>query len=292
MEDQGLAAIPVKALGAALALAPLLALAPARAETAPRSRVIAHRGVALEAPENTFPAIAKAIELGCAMAEIDLRYTADGEVVLIHDATVDRTTDGTGRVAERTLSGLRGLDAGARLGAAFRGTRVPTLQEAVKLARGRIELYLDLKEHDPRPVVRAIEQLGARSMVVYRPYTYLALQQILSETPQARVLIDLGDWVQAPRLVETLRRDFPTGALSSDWGNWTQRVVADARRHRMATFVNVLGPSDTPENLRKAVALGFDYIQTDHPRQLLEILRERGARAGASPSSMQAPSTR
>lgn len=282
----------MKALGAALALAPLLALAPARAETALRPRVIAHRGVALEAPENTLPAIAKAIELGCAMAEIDLRYTADGEVVLIHDATVDRTTDGTGRVAERTLSELRGLDAGALLGAAFRGTRVPTLQEAVELARGRIELYLDLKEYDPRPVVRAIEQLGARSMVVYRPYTYLALQQILSETPRARVLIDLGDWLQAPRLVETLRRDFPTGALSSDWGNWTQRVVADAQRHRMATFVNVLGPSDTPENLRKAVALGFDYIQTDHLRQLLEILRERGARAGASPSSMQAPSMR
>lgn len=273
----------VKALGAALVLAPLLAPAPARAETAPRPGVIAHRGVALEAPENTLPAIAKAVDLGCAMAEIDLRYTADGEVVLMHDATVDRTTDGTGRVAEKTLSELRGLDAGGASGAAFRGTRVPTLREAVELARGRIELYLDLKEQDPGPVVRQIEQLGARSLVVYRPYTYRALRQILSQTPPARVLIDLGDWVQAPRLIGTLRRELPTGALSSDWGNWTASGVADARRHRMATFVNVLGPNDTPENLGRAVTLGFDYIQTDHPRQLLEILRERGAGAGSSP---------
>ena len=268
------------ALVAALALAPLLAPAPGgAAETRPRPGVIAHRGVASEAPENTLPAIARAIELGCAMAEIDLRYTADGEVVLIHDATVDRTTDGTGRVADKTLPELRKLDAGARSGAGLRGTRIPTLREAVEMARGRIELYLDLKETDPRPVVRVVEQLGARSMVFYRPYTYVALQQILAETPQARVLIDLGDWVQAGGLVEALRREVPTGALSSDWPNWTPRAVAEARRLRMTTFVNVLGPSDTPDNLGQAVTLGFHYIQTDHPRQLLEILRERGARA-------------
>jgi glycerophosphoryl diester phosphodiesterase len=260
-----------------LALAPYLA-APAHAETAARPGVIAHRGVALEAPENTLPAIAKAIDLGCALAEIDMRYTADGEVVLVHDATVDRTTDGKGRVAEKTLAELRALDAGASRGPEFRGTRIPTLREAVELARGRIQLYLDLKEPDPRPVVRVIEQLGARSMVFYRPYTYVALQQILAEVPSSRVLIDPGDWVQAPHLLEMLRRDFPTGAASSDWGNWKPPAVAEARRLRIPTFVNVLGASDTPENLRAAVALGFDYIQTDHPRELLEILGGRGAR--------------
>ena len=267
------------ALVAALALAPLLAPAPGRAETRPRPGVIAHRGVASEAPENTLPAIAKAIDLGCAMAEIDVRYTADGEVVLMHDATVDRTTDGTGRVADKTLPELKSLDAGALSGASFRGTRIPTLREAVELARGRIELYLDLKEPDPRPVVRVIEQLGARSMVFYRPYTHLALQRILAEAPRARVLVDLGDWVQAPGLVEALRRAVPTGALSSDWPNWTPRAVAEARRLRMATFVNVLGPSDTPDNLGQAVTLGFDYVQTDHPRLLFAILRERRAPA-------------
>jgi glycerophosphoryl diester phosphodiesterase len=266
------------ALAAALALAPALAHPATPAEAAARPRVIAHRGVVLEAPENTLPAIAKAIELGCAMAEIDLRYAADGEVVLMHDATLDRTTDGTGRVAEKTLAELRVLDAGGAFGAAFRGTRVPTLREAVELARGRIDLYLDLKEGDPLPVVRQVEQAGARSMVVYRPYTYLALKQILSETPRARVLVDVGDWAQAPRLIELLHREIPGGALSSDWGNWTPAVLADARRHRMATFVNVLGPSDTPENRARAVTLGFDYIQTDHPRDLLAILRERGVR--------------
>ena len=262
-------------LVAALLLALLPILAGAGTEPRRQPGVIAHRGVSLEAPENTLPAIQKAIDLGCAMAEIDLRYTADGEVVVLHDATVDRTTDGSGRVAEKTLAELKGLDAGARANPGYRGTRVPTLKEAVELARGRIELYLDLKEPDSRPVVRVIEQLGARSMVVYRPYTYRALHEILAETPRARVLVDPGDWVQAPGLLEMLRRDFPTGALSSDWANWTPPAVAEARRRGMTTFVNVLGASDTPENLHRAVSLGFDYIQTDHPRELLEILRRR-----------------
>ena len=164
-------------LVAALLLALLPTLAGAGTEPRRQPGVIAHRGVSLEAPENTLPAIQKAIDLGCAMAEIDLRYTADGEVVLLHDATVDRTTDGSGRVAEKKLAELKGLDAGARTNPGYRGTRVPTLKEAVELARGRIELYLDLKEPDPRPVVRVIEQLGARSMVVYRPYTYRALRR-------------------------------------------------------------------------------------------------------------------
>ncbi len=260
-----------------MALVLLVAHAPARAESG-RPGVIAHRGVALEAPENTLPAIAKAIDLGCALAEIDMRYTSDGEVVLVHDATVDRTTDGSGRVADKTLAELRALDAGASRGPEFRGTRIPTLREAVELARGRIQLYLDLKEPDPRPVIRVIEQLGARAMVFYRPYSYVALRQILAEAPSSRVLIDPGDWVQAPPMLEMLRRDFPTGAASSDWGNWMPPAVTEARRLRIPTFVNVLGASDTPENLRAAVALGFDYIQTDHPRQLLEILGDRRTR--------------
>jgi glycerophosphoryl diester phosphodiesterase len=260
----------LRCLGAALACA-LFVLAPVRAEPRP-PKVIAHRGVVSEAPENTLPAIAKAIELGCAMAEIDLRYTADGEIVLIHDAVVDRTTNGTGRVADKTLAELKALDAGSLAGERFRGTRIPTFQEAVELARGRIELYLDLKESDPLPVVRLVEKLAARSMVVYRPYTSVALRQILSETPQARVLIDLGDWVQVPRLVEALRREFPTSAFSGDLANWTSEALATARRNRALTFVNVLGATDTPENLARAAVLGFDYIQTDHPRVLLDLL--------------------
>ena len=246
----------------------------ARASEPTGPRAIAHRGVVQEAPENTWPAIAKAIELGCALAEIDLRYTADGEIVLIHDATVDRTTDGTGLVSGKMLAEIRTLDAGAWKAAEFRGTRVPLFREVVEQSRGRIGLYLDLKEADPAPVVRLVERLKAREMVFYRPYSYRALRQILAEAPGSRVLVDLGDWAQAPGLAEMLRRDIPTAALSGDWALWSKDAVAEAKRRGVLTFVNVLGASDTPENLREAARIGFDYIQTDNPRALVGILRE------------------
>ena len=154
----------------------------------------------------------------------------------------------------------------------------------MELARGRIQLYLDLKERDPLPVVRAVEELKARSFVFYRPYSYAAVRQILAESPSSRLLIDLGDWAQAPSFLAVLRREFPTASLSSDWANWTPSAAAEARKVGLPTLVNVLGPADTPENLRRAVELGFDYIQTDHPRELLEILR-----AGAPPPSAAPP---
>src|SRR5262247_826875 len=75
-------------------------------------KIVAHRGAALESPENTLPAIDRAIALGAAVVEIDLRYSADGEVVLMHDETVDRTTHGTGLVSRITLAEIRKLDAG------------------------------------------------------------------------------------------------------------------------------------------------------------------------------------
>jgi glycerophosphoryl diester phosphodiesterase len=255
----------------------------AHAGDAARPRAIAHRGVVQEAPENTWPAIAKAIELGCALAEIDLRYSADGEVVLVHDATLERTTNGSGLVRDKTLAQLQQLDAGAWKSAAFKGTRVPLLRDVVEQARGRIGLYLDLKEADPLPVVRLVEQLKAREMVFYRPYSYRALRQILAEAPGSRVLVDLGDWAQAPGLAEMLHRDIPTAALSGDWAIWTPGALAVAKRHGVLAFANVLGKSDTPDNLREAVRLGFDFIQTDNPRTLVGILREGDAKPKRAP---------
>lgn len=237
--------------------------------------IIAHRGVVLEAPENTLPAIQRAIDLGCAMAEIDLRYTSDGEVILLHDATLNRTTNGSGPAVNYTLAQIQKLDAGASFGTAFAGTKVPTFREAIELARGKIELYLDLKEFDPMPVARVVQQTGAQSMVVFRPYTFLALKQITTTDPGFRVLVDLGDWVQAPGLMPMLKREFPTGSLSSDWRNWNPKMFKEARKVKLATFVNILGEDDTDENLTRAIEMGFDYIQTDRQQRLLELIRVR-----------------
>jgi glycerophosphoryl diester phosphodiesterase len=90
---------------------------------------IAHRGASALYPENTLRALLAAADFGADMCEFDVRMTRDGEVVVIHDATVNRTTDGRGRVAEMSAAAIKRLDAGVRFGAEFRDERIPTLAE-------------------------------------------------------------------------------------------------------------------------------------------------------------------
>ena len=92
----------------------------------PRPYVLAHRGASGYAPENTFAAFDRAIEMGAPGAETDVRATADGVLVLLHDRTLDRTTDGHGPVAELELAGVQALDAGSWLDPRFAGERIPT----------------------------------------------------------------------------------------------------------------------------------------------------------------------
>jgi glycerophosphoryl diester phosphodiesterase len=121
---------------AALAVGVVVAAPPASAaSTSCVPPPVAHRGDSARAPENTMPAFRKALGAGARRLELDVRFTAGDVPVVMHDPTVDRTTDGTGDVSTLTLEQVRALDAGRWFGRAYRGTRVPTLYEALQLAR-------------------------------------------------------------------------------------------------------------------------------------------------------------
>ena len=100
-----------------------------------RIELAAHRGNVENAPENTMPAFIDAYGIDVDMIELDLRMTKDKEIVVIHDPTVDRTSDGTGMVSEMTLAELKRLDFGVKRGEKYRGTRIPTFREFLELAR-------------------------------------------------------------------------------------------------------------------------------------------------------------
>ncbi len=107
--------------------------------------VAAHRGWRSAYPENTIAAFQAALDLGVDQIETDVRITKDGELVLIHDETVDRTTDGTGYVREKTLEELQSLDAGIRFGEEFRGMRISTLRDLMELVKDHPTMTLDLE---------------------------------------------------------------------------------------------------------------------------------------------------
>jgi glycerophosphoryl diester phosphodiesterase len=108
--------------------------------------IIAHRGASRNAPENTLPAIEKALEAGVDMLALEVQKTRDDQPVVIADVSLDRTTNGTGRVARMTAAEIQALDAGAWFNAEFAGTKVPTLAEAIKAAGDKVRLMLSLPE--------------------------------------------------------------------------------------------------------------------------------------------------
>jgi glycerophosphoryl diester phosphodiesterase len=103
-------------------------------------RVIAHRGASSYAPENTFAAFDLAIRMGVRHIELDVEATNDGHIVVIHDDTVDRTTNGTGPVTSHNLAALQALDAGSWFGAQFSGERIPVFDEVLRRYKGRVHI--------------------------------------------------------------------------------------------------------------------------------------------------------
>ena len=234
--------------------------------------VIAHRGANRVAPENTLPAFEAAVEMGVDYVEIDLAETADGELIVIHNSTVDERTDGTGEVRGLSLEEIQSLDAGSWFGPSFAGTRIPTADEAMELLKGRTGAYLDSKGTSPEKIVALIQRHGMLdSSVVYHSAEGLALLRGLE--PRVRTMMprppeDLGE---LPHIMARLRpavfglslRDIGRDKVSA-----CQAVGAEV-------FVNVMS-RDEPAGWEIAMGCRADALETDCPGELLAYLGERG----------------
>ena len=145
--------------------------------------VIAHRGASSYAPENTIAAFDLALQMGARHLEFDVHLSRDDYLVVIHDDTVDRTTNGTGAVASQTLAELQGLDAGAWFGKAFVGARIPTLAEVLTHYHGRAHLHIELKGHTAHLPQRTVDLVRAHGMAQH--VTFTSFQHTHLQTMQA-----------------------------------------------------------------------------------------------------------
>ncbi|MFA6045042.1 MAG: glycerophosphodiester phosphodiesterase family protein [Phycisphaerales bacterium] len=240
----------------------------------PRVAVIAHRGEHLSHPENTLPAFEGAIAAGADYFECDVRTTSDGQLVLMHDSTVDRTTSGSGKVESLTLGQIRELDAGAKFAPAFTGTRVPTFAEALALAKGRINVYVDNKQTQPAALVKAIEDAGmGEHVVIYGGEELLEIHRL---RPAWRVMPE----ADSPEALTAAIKAADLRVAAFDAGDFNDATIAVAHTHHVAIYVDRLGKADTPEAWQDAVDRGAAGIQTDHPAALVEVLHSRGLHAG------------
>ncbi len=231
---------------------------------------ICHRGASLFAPENTIPAIEKAIEFGANYVEIDIRETSDGTLVIMHDSTADRTTDGTGNVSDMTLEQFKSLDAGSSFGPAFKGVHPPTLMEAFTVMHGRIGGYLDFKEGSPEKLVAAIEETGmVDSVVVYDSIDMLL--KIRALNPRIRIMPGV-DNVQELTLLLSSTRGIKVVETSINYD--AKGIIEAAHKHGVKVFMDLLGLLDSKTGLKKAVKYGVDGVQTDHPDIIVKAVKK------------------
>ena len=223
---------------------------------------IGHRGASGEAPENTLYAIRRALEQGADGVEVDVHATCDGQLVVIHDATVDRTTDGCGPVAEMTLEAVRSLNAGG-------GEKVPTLWEVIRLVAGRAWLNIELKAKGTalrvvQEVERAVEELGARREA-FTISSFDADELTLAAGRGIPIgVLDSGRRRGVNRLVRRLNAT--TLHLSRRVVN--PRRVAFARAMGVRLLVYTV---NEPDEMRRLAALGVDGIFTDFPGRMPEV---------------------
>lgn len=235
--------------------------------------VIAHRGASGHAPENTMAAFQRAVELGVGFIETDLQLTRDARFVAMHDATLERTTNGTGTVHEHTLAELKKLDAGKWFDREFMGQEIPTLEEILDFSRKNdVIFYLEVKYDSAlgmhHSLVAALARLGdaARSIVIsFDEHTLAALRQVDSALMMG-LLIDNPSTDQPKTAIELgVRQICPRADLV------TVDLVDAAHRLdlQVATWT-----VDEPAQIRAMVAAGVDGIMTNFPDRLQATLED------------------
>ncbi len=227
-----------------------------------------HRGNPAEHPENPLASFRSAIELGVDMIECDVHLSADGELVVVHDHSLDRTTDGRGPVAERTLAELRRLDAGD-------GERMPVLAEVCELARGRVGLCIELKQIPvPYPgleerLVACLDAEGMLDQTAAISFHHGSMRRLKQLEPRIAV-----------GLVEGARPIDPVGMLrgagadiySPHYGAIDRELVEEI--HRAGCVVGVWTVDDEAA-VAWCRACRPDSVFTNRPREILPALRPR-----------------
>lgn len=235
---------------------------------------IAHRGASGHAPENTFAAFRKALAMGAGFIETDLQLSRDARLVAIHDATVNRTTNGQGAVHDLTLAELRRLDAGSWFGSEFAGERIPTIEEILDFAKKHdMVFYLELKpsgswggEH---ALISALRESGeiARTVVISFDPPILANVRKIEPTVMTGLLFD-------GQISDPLAKAVEIGArqLAVRGSLVTPRLLKEARQRDLQV---VCWTVNHPAHMRLLVEAGVDGIISDYPDRLLDLTRRK-----------------
>ena len=240
--------------------------------------VAAHRGAHIGNCENSVLSTKKSIEIGVDIIELDVKVTKDGVPVLMHDGTINRTTNGTGKVSDYTLEELQQFRLRSWLGI-LTDERIPTFEEILKLAKGKIMIDIDLKTDNLKPIVEVVKKMKMEDQVFYFGNDYDALRSI-REMDKKSIFMPRA---YSYEMADSALKIFNPPVVHIDPSFYDQKVCDLIRSHGARIWINALGEADArmrygdmKEVFDDLTKYGANIIQTNEPEMLLEYLRAIG----------------
>lgn len=233
--------------------------------------VFGHRGACAYTPENTIPSFLQALEMGVHGVELDVHLSKDGIPVVIHDESLDKTTNGRGLVVEKTLAELKALDAGSHKGAEFAGIQIPTLDEVFEALAGRIAVNVEVKAATAgieQSVADCIARHGMNNKVIVSSFN----PQVLKRFAESQKHLKLGfliDPMEEGEQIKIWMSSIPHYARHPHYMTIDAAYVRVA--HQFGYRVNVWTVNDVDHAVNLA-EMGVDCIMTDTPDVMLKAL--------------------
>ena len=240
----------------------------------PYPRVCAHRGFNKIAPENSLAALGAAVGMGAPEIEFDLWFTKDGEIVSIHDSTLERVSNGVGKVWEHTFAQLRELDFGIKYGERFSGIRIPTFEDILKKFACHCVMNIHLKTMGDKPeylgrVVELIKKYGCVEHSYIMCGRDAVLERLQREFPEIRTCCGAGDgaWEIVERAIK-----YGCKRVQLYRGKFNREMIE--RAHENGIICNVFY-SDDPEETREFLDMGIDVILSNDYNRIAVVVAER-----------------
>jgi len=239
--------------------------------------VIAHRGDHVIYPENTLEGYAEAIKNEADYVEIDLRTTKDGRLVSMHDATINRMTDGKGMVKDLTMDEIMQLKVKSTDSTDKRIYRVPTFEQILALCRDKIYIYIDFKQADAAATYTMLKKFGMeKQVIVYinNPQQFIDWRKAAPDMP---LMVSLPGNVKDAEALKNFIGQVKPDLLDGSWKEYTKEMVIIANNMGLHVWPDIQGREED-KLWEQALGIGFKGLQTDHPAALVKFLKEKGER--------------